>query len=399
MKVLLVHNYYGSSSPSGENQVVDNEKKLLISRGNTVIDFTRHSDEIRQRGIFGAVQGGLSTPWNPWVAHSIRHVVEHNLPVVVHVHNTFPLISPSIFSSIGSRSARVMTLHNYRLQCPSAIPMRYGKVCTECIDRRSVIPALLHACYRGSSIATLPLAVNVALHRWLGTWQNHVDCFIVLTDLQRQLMVRAGLPEHKVYVKPNFFFGSSNILSWEKRGKYIVFVGRLSDEKGVRTLINAWKLWGNSAPELRIIGEGPLRTELESHTHGLNVKFLGHLPFNQTQQQIAAARLLVMPSEWIETFGMVLVEAFAYGTPVAVSNLVSLSQIVQSGDCGVVFDSCNSTSLLQTVRGIWDLHEDLRLLGVGARRLFEQSYNEDCNYQTLMHIYQQAISENKRSRR
>ena len=396
MKVLLAHNYYGSAVPSGENQVFEAERSLLQQRGNVVNEFTRHSDVIRAKGAWGAVQGALSTPWNPFAAKAMGQTLDATQPDVVHVHNTFPLISPTIFYAIGQRAARVLTLHNYRLFCPAAIPMRAGQVCTDCLDRRNVLPAIQHGCYRGSRLATLPLAANVALHRFLCTWTNQVDAFIALSEFQRERMVDAGLPASRVHVKPNFYPGHPGVVPWSERTGYVVFVGRLSEEKGVHTLLKAWKAWGSGAPELRIVGDGPVREKLESMAAGLPVRFLGQLPAAEAQAHIASASLLVLPSEWFETFGLVVGEAFAFGTPAAVSNLGSLPSIVKHGESGVVFEAANPESLLNTVRAAWQSAGALERLGQGARQAFEALYNEDANYQTLMHIYEQAIAENKR---
>jgi glycosyltransferase involved in cell wall biosynthesis len=185
----------------------------------------------------------------PWSARAIRQAVARFLPDVVHVHNTFPLISPSIFHALaGTGVARVLTLHNYRLFCPAAIPMRAGQVCTDCLDRRSVLPALQHGCYRNSRLATVPLALNVALHRAAGTWAHQVDAFIALTEFQRQRVVDAGLPASRVFVKPNFYPGNPAVVPWGQRQPYVVFAGRLTAEKGVATLIRAWQLWGPRRP-------------------------------------------------------------------------------------------------------------------------------------------------------
>ena len=396
MKLLLAHNYYGSASPSGENQVFETEGSLLRERGHVVNEFTRHSDMLRAKGARGAVQGALSTPWNSFAAKSMREALAATQPDVVHVHNTFPLISPAVFHAIGQRAARVLTLHNYRLFCPAAIPMRAGKVCTACLDRRNVLPALQHGCYRASRLATLPLAANVALHRFLGTWTNQVDAFITLSEFQRERMVEAGLPASRVHVKPNFYPGHPTVLPWSERPAYVAFVGRLSEEKGVRTLLRAWAAWGASAPELRIVGDGPLRESLKSMAAGLPVHFMGQLPAAEAQAQIASASLVVLPSECFEGFPMVVREAFAFGTPAAVSNLGPLPSIVRHGDSGVVFEAADPDSLLNTVRSAWYAPDVLERLGHGARQAFEAFYNESANYQTLMQIYEQAIAENKR---
>ena len=197
MRLLVVHNFYGSEAPSGENMVYQAEKALLKSRGHSVEEFTRHSDEIRSKGFRGQLRGALATPWSRRSARELRNHVERMRPDVVHVHNTFPLISPSIFHAIGHRAARVLTLHNYRIFCAAAIPMRHGRVCTECLDSRSVLPSLRYGCYRDSRAATVPLAAGVALHRRLGTWSNHVEAFISLTEFQRELLSWSGLPRRE----------------------------------------------------------------------------------------------------------------------------------------------------------------------------------------------------------
>lgn len=396
MKVLLLHNFYGSEAPSGENVVFDAEKRLLEEHGHAVSLFTRHSDEIRRKGAAGTLVGALSTPWNPFSARALAQTMAEFRPDVVHAHNTFPLLSPAVFHTIGKQSATVLTLHNYRLLCPAGIPMRDGQVCTECIIRKSVQPALRHGCYRGGRIATLPLALNVALHRRLGTWQHRVDAFVALSDFQRRLMVEGGLPSDKMHIKPNFYTGQPAVVPFEARTGQVVFVGRLGCEKGVHTLLEAWQKWGHDAPHLKIVGDGPLRGELQRRAKGLAIEFTGQLSADDAQQAIAKARLVVLPSECFEGFPMVVREAFAFGTPVAVSRLGPLPDIVRHGESGVVFDPANATSLLQTVRDAWNAPGLLSRLAGGARGQFEARYNEQANYEILMNIYQQAVDRNRK---
>ena len=398
MKILLVHNFYGSAAPSGENQVFQAERALLQARGHEVVEFTRHSDEIRAQGALGKVKGALATPWNPWSARAVRNTVERFKPDVVHVHNTFPLISPGIFYAIGSRAARVLTLHNYRLFCPAGIPMRSGRVCTDCLDSRTPWPALQHGCYRGSRVATVPLALSVGLHRVAGTWRCQVDAFVALSEFQRQRMAEAGLPIGKVHVKPNFYPGMPAVLPWRERRPFVVFAGRLTAEKGVVSLLRAWVAWGAGAPELRLVGDGDLRPELEGLAKDLPVRFLGHLPAAEAQDQIAEASLQVLPSECFEGFPMVVREAFAFGTPAAVSNIGPLPSIVRAGESGVVFEPANPVSLLATVRTAWETPGLLERLGQGARAEFEGKYTEDVNYDQLMEIYGRAIEVSRNAR-
>lgn len=390
MKILLVHNFYGSGSPSGENQVFFAEKNLLEQHGHEVETFTRYSDEIRAQGAWGTLKGALATPWNPWMARAIRRKVDDFKPNVVHVHNSFPLISPAIFYAIGNRAKRVLTLHNYRLLCPAAIPMRNGKICTECLDQQSVWPTVRYGCYRNSRLATLPLAANVALHRRLGTWTRQVDAFIALSEFQKRLMTAAGLPLEKIYIKPNFYPGNPAVMPWPKRNPTIVFVGRLSPEKGIETLVRAWRTWGTEAPELRIVGDGPLRDKLQTMAKGFPIRILGQLPSVAAQKEIACSRLLLLPSECFEGFPMVVPEAFAFGTPVVASDLGPLPFIVRDGVNGAVFSAADSAALLAVMRAVWSDQVKLARQGMQARNDFERFYTEEANYQNLMRIYGEA---------
>jgi glycosyltransferase involved in cell wall biosynthesis len=204
-------------------------------------------------------------------------------------------------------------------------------------------------------------------------------------------MIAAGLPSDKVYVKPNYFPGTPTVIPWAERGMYSVFAGRLSEEKGVVALVKAWIAWGVDAPELRIVGDGPLRKSLQKAAIGSSIRFLGQIPLEETIKQIAYAKLLILPSEWFEGFPMVVREAFAVGTPSAVSNLGPLPTIVIDGINGIIFEAANPLSLLNTVQNTWHEPGLLKNLGDGARQSFEKLYTEEINYSQLMSIYQVAI--------
>lgn len=390
MRILLVHNHYGSTAPSGENEAVRLEHDLLRSHGHEVRLHTRNSDEIRGRGAIGTLQGALAVAWNPFEAHRVARAVAEFQPDVVHAHNTFPLISPAVFHAARAAPARVLTLHNYRLWCAAAIPMRNGETCTDCIDARSARPALRHGCYRDSRAATVPLATGIALHRALGTWQREVEAFVALTDFQRALMIRGGLPASRVEVKPNFFPGRPQPLDWDRRPLSCVFAGRLSAEKGITKLIDVWRLWGQEAPELRVVGDGPLRAALEAAAAGSRVRFLGLLSPTEAQDEIGKSRLLILPSECLEGFPLSLREAFALGTPAAVSRLGALPALVDEGRCGVLIDPYDRQTVLGTLQAAWHDQAKLARLGQLGRNEFLNRYTADANHQSLMHIYERA---------
>ncbi|MCR4309324.1 MAG: glycosyltransferase family 4 protein [Deltaproteobacteria bacterium] len=399
MKILLAHNYYGSTAPSGENQVFEIERDLLRQRGHKVLEYVRHSDEIRSKGFFGEVKGALSTPWNPWAARALQRVVYGFQPDVVHVHNTFPLLSPAIFHAIGTRVPMVLTLHNYRLFCPAAIPIRAGRVCTECLDTQSVWPAVRYGCYRNSRLSTLPLAFSVALHRNLGTWTRHVDAFIALTKFQRKTMVEAGLPAERVHVKPNFIPGNFNQTPGKDRGKYAVFVGRLSLEKGVRTLLSAWR--SVHGLPLRILGDGPFRGELEAQVRaqGINAEFLGGVHRDEVLSVVSGACLQIVPSECYEGFPMVILEAYACGTPVVASRIGSLAEIVLDGETGLHFEAGDPVGLAQRVNHLVERPELARRMGMKAREIFLEKYTAEKNLEMLMGIYSRAREDFEKRKR
>jgi len=216
-----------------------------------------------------------------------------------------------------------------------------------------------------------------------------------LSDFQKKVMAEAGLQEYKIHVKPNFYPGFPPVVPWKDRGDYVVFVGRLSVEKGVSTLIEAWRQWGSDAPQLRIVGDGPLRSSLEKCSAGLPIDFLGKISSEMAQEQIARSRLLVLPSECYEGFPMVVREAFAFGTPVAVSNIGPLSSIVIDGFSGVLFPPSQPNILLEKVQSVFGDSEHLERMSKNSRSEFENKYTEDSNYGKLLNIYSAAIKESK----
>ena len=397
MKILLVHNFYGSAAPSGENTVYLAERELLRSRGHEVLEFTRNSDEIRARGALGIVQGALATPWNPFSAARLRRVLERERPDIMHVHNTFPLLSPAVFHATGGLpTAAVLTLHNYRTFCAAGIPERGGVPCTECLDLKSVMPAIRFGCYRNSRLATLPMAAMIALHRSLGTWTRQVDAFIALTGFQKDRLAAAGLPPERIHIKPHFYAEPPEPLPWLKREDRVVYIGRLGDYKGVHILLEAWRQWGEQAPALDIIGEGPERAKLQQMTRGVwpdeRVTFHGQLPFPEVQDRLARSQLLVLPSLCFEGFPMVIREAFALGVPVAGSRLGSIPCIVEEGKTGVLFRPGDARDLLAAVMKIRDSPGTAEAMGRAARNEFEQQYTAEKNHGILMAIYRSAMS-------
>jgi len=401
VKILLVHNFYGSTSPSGENAVVREECDLLRAGGHEVVEHFVSSDWIREGGWMRLLRTGLLAPWNPRARAEVRKKILSSAPEIVHVHNVFPLLSPSIFSAAeGTASAVVTTLHNYRTVCASAMLLRAGERCDLCVRKRSVMPALRNGCYKDSRAMTAPVAAGVALHRWLKTYDRHVDAHIALTEFQKQQLVRGGLPESKVHVRPSSCNFGRRPLPWRERESKVVFVGRISAEKGLDSLLEAWRRWGNRAPALEIVGGGPDFERLQAAVGaGLSrkVSLTGRKPQAEAHALMARAKLLVLPSIWFEGFPLVVREAFAFGVPVAASRIGPFEELIGKPGAGRCFDAGNPDSIHKTIAEMWSKQSDLERMGSIAFREYQARYNPEEGLAGLERIYQWAM-EMRRSR-
>ena len=372
------------------------ESDLLRSHGHTVIEFTRKSDELLSRGYAGALRGAFSSVWNPFTLRKLKRVIGENHPDLVHIHNSFPLLSPSVFYATREEEVpTVMTMHNYRVACSAATAVRDEEACLLCLDRKSVLPALRYGCYRKSRMATLPVAAMIAFHNAVETWNNNVDEFITLSEFQRAKMLAFGIRADSLHVKPHFMERPPEPVRWSAREEKCVFVGRLYEAKGIHLLVDAWKRWGDGAPRLEIIGDGPMRASLSRAVDagglGRKVTFTGNVSHEETIGRISKAKLLILPSLCFEGFPMVIQEAFALEVPVAASNIGSLPFIVKENVSGSLFSPGNSQEILASVRRLMSEPGSLAALGKGARREFEEKYTAEKNHAMLMEIYRLAI--------
>jgi glycosyltransferase involved in cell wall biosynthesis len=402
--VLKVHNLY--QQPGGEDESVRSECALLTRAGHTVIQYTRDNDEIATYNFIEKASLGPRTVWAWDSCDQIRALLRDEKPDVAHFDNTFPLISPAVYYACREAGVPVVqTLRNYRLLCPGATFQRKGRVCEDCLGR-SPWRGVLHGCYRDSRAATGAVALMLNVHRWLGTWNKTVDCYIALTEFSRAKFIEAGMPAKKIVVKPNFVYSPSMtdyspspITSHESPDGPALFVGRLSLEKGVRTLLAAWQRLGNRIP-LRVVGDGPLSTELEGYARQQELSgvfFDGRLSPEQTTAAMKRSRFLVLPSEWYETFGRVAVEAFACGVPVIASRLGAMEEIVADGRTGLHFTPSNAADLAAKVEWACTHPAEMSAMGRAARAEYEAKYTPERNYATLMGIYEQTLETYQRS--
>jgi glycosyltransferase involved in cell wall biosynthesis len=389
VKVLLVHNGY--QQPGGEDVVFDQEHQMLKNAGHDTVLYRRSNWDVNEYRGLRKIVLAKRTVWASDTKREFLQLLQSEKPEVVHVHNTFVMISPSIYSACREAGVPVVqTLHNYRLLCPSATLFRDGKICEDCVTG-SLLRGVQHACYHDSRSATAVVALMLATHRLRGTWQNEIACFVALTEFSRQKLIEGGLPAEKIMVKPNFVHPDPAARTGD--GDYALFVGRLSPEKRVSTVLAAWKQLQFPVP-LLVLGGGPEQTQLQAqavHDGLTHIRFLGQVPREQTIAAINNARFLVFSSEWYENFPVTIAEAFACATPVLASRMGAMQEIVSDGRTGLHFSAGDSEDLARKVEWAWTHRDEMRAMGVGARTEYETKYTAEKNYPLLMEIYRKAI--------
>lgn len=389
MRILAIHNYY--QRPGGEDTVFHTEKALLERAGHQVMVYKRHNVEIAS---YSALQKLTLIQQPIWAEESlkrVRDILRRECPQVTHFHNTFPLISPSAYSACREVGVpTVQTLHNYRLLCPTATFFRNGHLCEDCLGKASPWPSVLHACYRGSHSQTAVVVAMLTVHHWRKTWREQVDLYLALTEFARRKFIEGGLPPEKIVVKPNFVHPDPDVR--EGNGLYALFVGRLSPEKGLRTLLKAWDHL--KGIPLKIVGDGPLMNEVQVlvRTQRLEgVEVLGRRAREEVLTLMKGARFLMFPSGWYEGFPVTLAEAFACGVPVIASRLGAMAEIVEDGRMGLLFEPGNPEDLAAKVEWAWTHPEEMAEMGREARREYEAKYTAERNYEMLMAIYRRAM--------
>ena len=389
MKILVVHNRY--RLPGGEDEVAAAETALLRRKGHDVKTYLE--DNRRIRGL-AALQAGLESVWSWSSYRKVRDRLREFRPDIVHCHNTFPLISPSIyFACEKERVPVVQSLHNPRLMCPAACLSRNSQICERCVGKNFAWPGVVRGCYRGSRLQTAAVASMLSIHRALKTWQTKVDAYIVFTDFYRRKFIEAGLPADRLFVKPHFLHPEPPPPRVSTR-EYALFVGRLNEEKGLKVLLESWRKLEDIP--LKIRGEGPLLPHLREWTAAnpaCNVELVGRLPKKHLQGLMRNARFLVWPSQgYYETFGLVALEAFSMGVPVLTSRFGVNSEIVDNGRTGLHFSPGDPDDIARTVERAWSSEAELHQMGRQARIEFETKYRADPNYVRLMDIYRVALA-------
>lgn len=355
MKILLVHNYYRSGTPGGEDVVFDQERALLKGAGFEVVSYTRHNDEMQEGSLADALRVSAGLRRSRRTRRELGDVLARERPQIAHFHNTFPLISASGYEAcLAARVPVVQTVHNYRQSCAAATHYREGSVCEACTPRNPW-PAVRHRCYRDSVLGSWAVARMIAANARVGIdREGLIDRYIVLTEFAAGRLRDAGIAAERIVVKPNFIEIPAAVESSRKPFElpYAVFSGRLSREKGILTLITAWSRVEGLA--LKIIGDGPLRAEAErrAKASGLPIDFLGMMPRKQALDVVAGAFCQVIPSEWFEGMPMVALEAWALGVPVVAAKIGGLAEMIGEDRQGLGFRAGDADDLAARVNAL-----------------------------------------------
>jgi len=389
LKVLLIHNYYQQSG--GEDQVVQNEIDMLRNKGHIVELFKMSNDKLNNLNILEKMGLFINTIWSVSSYKSVLNKINTFNPDIVHFHNFFPLISPSAYYACKKKGkAVVQTLHNYRLVCPAATFLRDGNICEKCLEE-GLGNAIKYKCYRNSSTQTATIVSMLQLNKSFKTWTNKVDKYICLTNFAKEKMSEGGIPKDKIIVKPNFIESKHQLNL--NRENYILFVGRISEEKGLEVLLSSWmKLTNKRDMKLIIIGDGPEKNILEEKYKDDTVVFKGKKSSEEVLSYMKRAKFLVMPSIWYEGFPMTIVEAYSVGTPVIASNIGSLKEIVKDDVSGYQFINRDIEDLTDVLDKAIN-NKNIDRLIINSHHEYKTKYSKEINYNFLSNIYTNLIGD------
>jgi glycosyltransferase involved in cell wall biosynthesis len=383
MKILIIHNRY--QFWGGEDVVFESELEILRKNGH-IID-TLIFDNKNIKTFLDKLIVAVGTVYNIKSKKILKNRINAFKPDVIHVHNFYPIASPSIFFIAKKLKVPiVMTLHNYRLICPSTTLFYNNEIYEKNINHFFPYDAIVNRVYRDSIVETTILALTITVHKLIGTWNSKVTYYIALTEFARNKFLNSSLhvSAEKIVVKPNFV--ADNGYNIAHRGNYFLFIGRLSTEKGISKIIEV----ASELPdvEFRIIGDGPLKKDVENASKDCNnISYLGFRDKGFILDQLKSARALIFPSLWYEGFPMTILEALSCGTPILASDLGGPKEILTNGYNGYLFDYQNKQDLIEKIIKISSEDDSQRKMCENARNTYEMLYTPEINYEQLIEIY------------
>lgn len=387
MNILVIHNYY--KIHAGEESVFNNEVKLLKEHGHNVYVYTRDNKELDEMGKLGKFKMPFTTLFSLKSYRDVCEILKNNKIDIVHVHNYLSLVSPSVYYAARKYKVPVVqTIHHYRLNCPATTFYRDGKICDKCVN--NLFRSLKHRCYRNSLTSTLGVAAMVEFHKLIGTY-GKIN-YICLTDFNKEQLLRMNtktrtyIKPNQIYVKPNYSNFEHEVVPFEKRKNQVLYAGRLYSPKGIEYLLEAWKYVDKY--ELLVFGAGPLREWCDKFIKDneiTNIKMMGAIPNNELADYVAESKAQILPTQWFEGFPMVLVEAFACGTPVLGSDIGNVNDIIKEGINGLHFKHEDPKDIARAVNSIFDMVDS-------TKKVSDDLYSPEANYQELIKIYQDCIN-------
>lgn len=395
MKVLAIHNFHRTGSASGDDQVFKAETNLLEEHGNQVVRYVVSNDDFDNANAAGKIGQTLGMLWSRSHYRDVRELVRCEHPDVVHVHTFFPLLSPSILYAAKREGVPVIaTLHDTRFICPVATSLRDGHICNDCGDG-CYLRMACHACFKGSRAQSLWVSMVFKYHRMRRSFYEQIDRYICLNDQQIRLLEDAGFDPGKITKKYNFVedaLADAGDLPGGLPERYVVFYGRIGEEKGVRVLMEAWDSLADIP--LVVMGGGPLEDEFAEWAAGRpNVHFLGYTPREKCLAVVRGAEFVVFPSVWYEGCSMVEIETESLGKPLIATDLGFSSEAIMEGFNGLKFPLGDTVELVKCVRRLWDDSATCSSMGLNARHDYLEKYTPEPNYQRFMEIYEWALKE------
>ncbi len=384
MRILIVHNFY--KQYGGEDQMVHEQVKLLNGRGNEVFLYSKNNNELPRNKykVFKEAYYSINT------IKELNEIIFNYKPEIAHIHNIFPQISPSVYDVLAGKGIPIIqTLHNYRLACPNGLFFNKGKVCTLCLEKGDFYYCAIKRCYRNSYIQSYWYSDILNKNSKIGIF-GKIDKFIALNEFMREIMIRKGYSSDKIVVIPNGI-SCTNGPNFHKKN-YLVYVGRLSKEKGIFTLIEAIELLPNI--QLKILGDGDEKNKLVKYIQKKNIKnieFLGFLNGQIKDEIIEHAKAIIVPSEWYENFPTVVLEALSLGTMAIVSKTGGLQHMIKDNYNGLLFQSTNSMDLKAKIRYTIENDQKLLEMSKNAYESFINRYSSHVFYDNLINLYNQLL--------